>query len=301
MDLENQIKFAAMLVKRLKPNVPQEFIEIQQYMTSDAPSQDSFCKLVSRSPERVAELLKLAKKACKADDGQDFSSLKQIAHVYGLYPLYALYLAMVVEGMASTKEEINIMNYNRNVALASAQIAHWIYGLTPPEAYLIGLLHNIGSLMGVRHDKNYQSLFVKQVFYPYSGVNLEVKKLQTSHCLIGALQVKSWGLRNEISKAIILHHDHNYIAKTSGNKTVRQYTAMLKLANFVTVLRNNVEAMTPELLEYRDLAKQGLEDIPVKQVIKAAVSALENFGEELEFLSVYEEALIAEAQGENYV
>ncbi|MGC9385840.1 MAG: HDOD domain-containing protein [Hydrogenovibrio sp.] len=153
-------------------------------------------------------------------------------------------------------------------------------------------MHNIGSVMGVRLDDHYQDIFAQQVFYPYAGLQYEVHRLQTQHSLMGALLIKNWGLRNEISKAVILHHDRDYLSKTEKHPNVRQITAMLKLANYVALLSHNAESITPELLNYRDNAKRGLENLPLEQVMNAAQAAIETFGCKLDFLEPYEENLI---------
>jgi HD-like signal output (HDOD) protein len=282
MTLEERIKRASLLLAKIQPKVPNELIQIQELMSKPNPNLKDFCALVMQSPDFHGLLVQTANEICTPDI--PFTDVKKIAHIYGLYPTYSLYVSLFIEKTFSqSPEERFAIQYSRNAAIACSQLAYWIYDVTPPEAYLIGLMHNIGWIMGLRLSKNYCKIINKQIFAPLSGYAIEDKLLSTTHSHMGAILLKRWGLNSDASKAILLHHDKDYLAKTAQHPKIRDLCAMLMLSNFIVVSHTDLELITPELITYRDLAKQGLEKLP-KQAIKAAQSALERLGHPLELI-----------------
>lgn len=86
------------------------------------------------------------------------------------------------------------------------------------EAFLCGLLHDIGKLLMLRHD---EKLYAQTREAPAEGETLELEKelFGYNHAQIGALVTKRWGLPEEISHAIYSHHQpseaaqHVYMAR----------------------------------------------------------------------------------------
>jgi len=108
---------------------------------------------------------------------------------------------------------------------ASALDRFWLHSLTcahlarrlavaidysePEEAYLCGLLHDLGKLViGVRHGKAFTTMQEIRHFArsPREIPELEQQLFNTDHCELGAALVESWRLRSFFADAIRFHH-----------------------------------------------------------------------------------------------
>ncbi|MCP5451354.1 MAG: HDOD domain-containing protein [Gammaproteobacteria bacterium] len=108
---------------------------------------------------------------------------------------------------------------------ASALDQFWLHSLTcahlarrlavtidysePEEAYLCGLLHDLGKLViGVRHGKAFTAM--QEIRHlarsPHEIPELEQHLFNTDHCELGAALVETWRLRSFFADAIRFHH-----------------------------------------------------------------------------------------------
>ena len=86
------------------------------------------------------------------------------------------------------------------------------------EAFLCGLLHDIGKLLMMRHD---EKLFmqVNEIRHEAQSLESEKELFGYTHAQLGALMTKRWGLPEEIGFAIYSHHQpseanqHVYMAR----------------------------------------------------------------------------------------
>ncbi|QQS53811.1 MAG: HDOD domain-containing protein [Candidatus Competibacteraceae bacterium] len=79
----------------------------------------------------------------------------------------------------------------------------------PEEAYLCGLLHDLGKLVvGVRHGKAFTAM--QEIRHlarsPHEIPELEQRLFDTDHCELGAALVGTWRLRSFFADAIRFHH-----------------------------------------------------------------------------------------------
>jgi signal transduction histidine kinase/HD-like signal output (HDOD) protein len=80
------------------------------------------------------------------------------------------------------------------------------YG-SPDEAYLSGMLHNVGQLvLWLNFPKEYASVVVAERDEAQL-IALEEKHLGTTHSEVGAWLVNSWELQSFMSDAVLYHHD----------------------------------------------------------------------------------------------
>jgi len=108
-------------------------------------------------------------------------------------------------------------SFNRNIqftwlrSLVCANLAERIAKLTgydkPGEAFLAGLLHQVGMLLLLlNRDKEYLPLIDRYYEETENFCALEQRELQLDHCELGAALVDSWGLDSFIADAIQFQH-----------------------------------------------------------------------------------------------
>lgn len=101
--------------------------------------------------------------------------------------------------------EMMLWEHSVAVAVASREIMLTLRLRGLEEGFLCGLLHDLGKLMFLRHDRSYEDLL------PYGDehelLSGEMAMFGYSHAQVGALAAKRWNLPDEISHTIYYHHN----------------------------------------------------------------------------------------------
>ncbi len=94
------------------------------------------------------------------------------------------------------------------VARASQFIAEQIHFEYPGIAYTVGLLHDIGKIIiAVYFPEHYYKIIDLQSEKNVRIILAERKVLQTDHTMIGKILCDQWNFSEDISNAILHHHD----------------------------------------------------------------------------------------------
>ncbi len=127
-------------------------------------------------------------------------------------------------------------------ALLSRNIAVAIGDPNPSEAYLAGLLHDIGKLLlWMAFPGSYAPLLLKGIRCHNARLAfLEEEKLHVNHCQAGAWLCEQWQLPTLIADAIRFHHH--------PLDEVRQALPLTRIIAFSDLLSHN-EPETPECIE----------------------------------------------------
>jgi signal transduction histidine kinase len=92
-------------------------------------------------------------------------------------------------------------------AILARRIAKKISYNSPEEAFLAGILHDIGELLLWSHFCKPYSKILEQWTDPNERKVAEKRTIGADHCELGAWLTKEWHLNRNISDAISLHHD----------------------------------------------------------------------------------------------
>ncbi len=118
--------------------------------------------------------------------------------------------------------------YCASVAQAIAKVCNYS---SPAEAYMAGLLHDIGQfILAAVYPKKYTSAFALLTEDEYFR-DLEFDELQCTHQQVGAEFLKKHGVNNFVSDAVLYHHEPvEHIADTHP---------LVKIINLSNSLTNN--------------------------------------------------------------
>lgn len=105
----------------------------------------------------------------------------------------------------------NFLRHFWRRSLISANFAKVLATLTsyeaPEEAYLCGLLSDVGQLMLLTdHEASYLPLLAKN-FSDQQLLKAEIESFQTSHCELGGELIESWELSEFMADALRYHHE----------------------------------------------------------------------------------------------
>lgn len=262
------------------PTLPEELVLLQQALHAKYPNTVTIANLIAHNSELLADFLKLVNTNVTSEKNP-IKDAKAAVNVLGLDEIYNLFVSSCLTRIvAQNSAEKAIMNLSAQAGIAAAEMAFWVYDVSRSEAYMAGLMQDIGAIYMARlYDEEYHQLFAKYAAAPLSTLPKEESIYQTSHVYVGTYLAKKWQFDPDIYKAIMLHHDAEFIAKTAQEPKVRHLVGLMMVANFIVISANGDQYLTPELKAYRDLGLSAL-NLP-ENALKAATSAVLKWGNSL--------------------
>lgn len=92
-------------------------------------------------------------------------------------------------------------------AIFARKIAKKLDYNSPEEAFLAGILLDIGTLVLWTHFQKSYLKILRQPIPPAQRISLEKELMGANHCEVGAWLIKEWNLSDYISDAVYFHHD----------------------------------------------------------------------------------------------
>lgn len=270
-------KAIAILQQITIPPLPQEIILIKEELASHYPNTVKIAGLISRNPELLNPFLELVNHRIMRPKAP-IRDARSAINLLGLDDLYTLFLAsLMAKQITETEAEREILAQGARAGIATAELSYWVQDITRAEAYLIGLTQNIGGIFLERATGDFFHFFTRQLSHPFSAYKEELDYFGTAHTFVGAIVGKRWHLSDTINKAILLHHDPQFVVHTSGDsQKIRQLVALIFVANYVVSSTLGETYITQELKEAYQLGCDLL-DLP-DTAIRAATAAVLKWG-----------------------
>jgi putative nucleotidyltransferase with HDIG domain len=204
-DIRNQL-----LVARL-PAMPQILLKLLALCETDEAGMAELAKLISNDAGMTARVLTVANSAAyHRGDGK--VDLLQALSVLGLELIKTLVISEAVfqtfHGFphASGVDLRNFWRHSLKVAVLARDVAKAMNYAQAEEAYLAGLLHDVGQLALLSSAPNdYVSLFLSN-----DGDGLCAKEqnaLHISHAEAGAWLIERWNLDSFMADTVLYHHE----------------------------------------------------------------------------------------------
>lgn len=275
--MQNEIHAAKVVLSRFSiPPLPDAIIELQQAIAAKHPNTVTIAAIIGRNPDVLADFLKLANKCCAPKE--PIKDARSAVNMLGMSELENLFLSVqLIDQLSQDEFERRMLDFSIKSGLAAAELAYWVYEVSRTEAYMAGLLQNIGAVYMYRYDAaNFERLYEQEIVLPFSTYSKELQRYRTSHSHLGVILAKKWGIDSAIAKAVLLHHDMDFILRAAHHPKVKQLTALILMANFIVIEAMDDEYIHAELKHMKELANQVLE-LP-DTALKAALSAVNKWG-----------------------
>ncbi len=276
--MQQALKVAAdILARQHTPSIPLELLELKSELNKKYPNTVTVAQLISHNPELLANFLNLANTNL-TQEKSPIMDAKVAVNLLGLDEIYNLFLSSVLSHiLAEDNYERSILQHGAKTGLAAAEMSYWVFDVSRTEAYIAGLMQNIGAIYLYRqHPDSYPEIFDAQLANPVSGFQNELERYQTSHVHIGGLLGKKWQINALIYKALLFHHDMDFGIKTVRNSQIKHLTALTILSNYIVSVCEDDHFITQELKDYRDSAKPIL-DLP-DNAYNSAMAAVNKWG-----------------------
>jgi HD-like signal output (HDOD) protein len=227
------------------PSLPHVLVDMLNACQGNHASFQNISTIISRDAAVSARVISLANTSFY-NHGTQISTLERALLVLGTDTIKTIVITASVQQFFSgfNTEHTNFLKQFWKRSLSCALIAKSLAILTsysnPEEAYLTGLLHNIGELV---LETNFSNQFVQMTHEHHDELE-RIKKekdiFAVDHASAGAWLAKEWGLSDFAVDAIEFHHAPTESIKDAHHLVKLVYLAS-HLSNDEKMLFNNVE------------------------------------------------------------
>jgi HD-like signal output (HDOD) protein len=189
----------------------QILLKLMTLCQSDDAGINELSRLVAQDPAMTAKMMGVANSSAY-HRGDSVNTLEQALMVIGTSMIKTIVInesVFQVFDKFSRTSEINLNDFWLHSLFAGVKarmLAVRMKYSNPEEAYLAGLLHDVGRLaMLAIYPKEYSQHFLARDSNDLCVV--EVRTLQASHAEVGAWLIEQWRLDSFIADSVLYHHE----------------------------------------------------------------------------------------------
>ena len=186
--------------------------EIVRLANQSSGTLDDLQKLIQADPSLVAMILRRVNSSYYRLD-QQISDLSTAARLLGVREFRNLAITVHLSRMFELSTDVGAFRvaglWSHSVAVAAAShLVSRVCGCgTPAEAYIAGLLHDIGLLLVNRHMRRRFTQVVERVRKLASTPVVEQAVYSFDHAQLGGYAARQWDFLPAVVDAIQYHHD----------------------------------------------------------------------------------------------
>ena len=253
MPLKNAIKAAQVLLTKIQmPILPESALALQNlFNESDMPDPLQVQKLISSDPFMAGELVGISNLLSRSNLSlQKVKDIEGAILRLGYIQIKNYVLSIVIKEMLSQHKIKSLSQHSQHIALITADIARYNKAIRIDEAYLLGLVHEIGSFALCEFDDAYGESFGSTLAEALTIEENEAALYGTNHSALGYVIAHTWNIPGYIAQAILLHHTLD-ITMIKSNQ-VRCSVALIELAH-VLLNQKELQAKHPDTETYQML------------------------------------------------
>ncbi|MBI4528520.1 MAG: HDOD domain-containing protein [Deltaproteobacteria bacterium] len=222
--------FREVMDKHKLPPLPVVASKVLSMIEDPNLSIREICRLLADDPALAARVLAISRSLHYAQRSAP-TSLQRAVQVLGLRNLRTVVIAAATQGLFSMSNNIseNLWSHSLAVALACRALSERVGYPETEQAFLTGLLHDVGEMILIHGDPQGFERVVREV--QQNKVSLLVVEKRTyvfDHAFIGFTLLDSWNLDPEMGQAILTHHD----GAENGNP--KELATILASANYLS-------------------------------------------------------------------
>ncbi len=261
------------------PVLPEVAAKVLVLVRDSNSSSVDLERLIARDAAISVKVLRIANSALFGFSGS-ISTLSRALLVLGFNTLRTIVVAASTESLYRTKgshfKEQLLWEHSLAVAIAARVLARECRFVGAEEAFLAGLLHDIGKTVLDRNEgERYQAVIESVYNNGTTFLAAEKELLGYDHAEVGALILRRWNLAPALESAVKYHHEPE---SAEDEPTL---CAIVSLANSLCVKLG----IGPERLPDLDLLSLGptlLLELDAEQLERIAATTLEQIAAERE-------------------
>ena len=253
--------------------LPHIVTRLVQLVNDDESTLQDFEEVIRLDPALVARLLTLVNSSYFGLT-RKVDSISRAVALLGMKNLHNIAVTDAIQGMLrsdSGSTEFSpqrLWLHSAASGICCKMIAERIFTLNGDDAYLCGILHDIGLIVEMEAARESFLHLVDQLAPGGPPIiELEHELLATDHCQIGYILAKEWRIPDAIAEAIRdHHHDSGQITPQSPTGILQMSEYIIQQLNFPAIKEGLANSLVPTLAahiqsnveEYKVLA----EDLP---------------------------------------
>jgi putative nucleotidyltransferase with HDIG domain len=217
-------------------SLPQALSEILRELDKDNFSAQSLAQIILKDPSLTGRVLRMANSPYYYRLGETTNIIQAIS-VLGVTTVKCLALSSSIFDPAKISEKSGVdakafFSSTLTVAAASEKIAQTIKYGAPEEAFIAGLLHDIGVLFFLHHyPREYRRIIDKNV-KAKTLVEAEIEMFDIDHCEVGARLANVWRLPEYIAKSAAAHHRVHELDRNDTLSNIVRLAVLLSKESF---------------------------------------------------------------------
>lgn len=267
------------------PSLPVVAIKLLKLTRDDDSSTGDLVRLIETDPAITAKILRIVNSAAYGLS-QKIVSIKHAIVLLGFAVIRSLAMEVVLYDQIIHRRghqsfnRVNFWQHCLTVATLCRALAERLNYPDTEEAYIAGLLHDIGKIVTETYGRVTYSDFLGQADNQEGLlIDIEQKLIGLSHNDIGAYVCQQWGLPENVVLALKLHH-HRF-AHLPLNLQQQQLIAMVSLADFISWLlgAGSVRIARNSILQPEVERLIPLKEINLQELIGAANNEIKDISE----------------------
>jgi HD-like signal output (HDOD) protein len=192
-------------------SLPQSLSQILNMVGQDDFSVDDLTRVILKDPGLTSKILKMVNSAFYHRNAR-IATVNQAVMMLGIIQVKCLALSASVfrPDILANKYKIDVkdlFSHFISVALGSRMLAEATGMESTEEAFIAGLLHDIGVVYLIHHfPADYQDVLSRLDKYPRL-LDAERDILGTDHAALGRILAEKWNFPEPLTEAIALHHE----------------------------------------------------------------------------------------------
>lgn len=194
------------------PSVPQLLTKLLETLQDENSGLEQLASLIEMDVVISARVLEVANSAAYRRDQKPVLSIRTGIMILGWDMVKMLTLSIVCQRMfndyyeQSSQDIEHYWYHSLRCAVIAKSLAAKTQTAAPEEAYIAGLMHNIGRLALLCGFKNkYPPFFAIDDSLP-GYIESELAHFGIDHCELGAWIIRDWNIRSFLGDAVAYHH-----------------------------------------------------------------------------------------------
>ncbi len=191
-------------------SLPQVLAEVVRVADDDASTASDIADIIMKDPALTARMLRISNSAYYGQ-GREVTTINQAVVTLGIRAVKAMALSSGIYGLFEISQPVvdrlRFWRHSLEVAIACREIAQACSYRPSEEAFIAGLMHDIGILVLESNFSDQFSRVWKLVESGESLVKLEEAAWGTNHSRVAKFLLTQWKLPSLLGDAISKHHE----------------------------------------------------------------------------------------------
>jgi HD-like signal output (HDOD) protein len=192
-------------VREKLPVSPLAGLDAMRLLRSDDVCLDQIDRVLKADPVISAHLIRVANSALLSY-GQETRTVNQAIGRIGIERTTLHVCALAMKHMYSSPALQRIWNHSVMAAQAARQVAGMTRAVSPDEASLLGLIHDIGQIALAGLGAAYERARTPKLASGLPLLEAEEELCGFTHAHVGADMLASWGFPPDLVEAVRFHH-----------------------------------------------------------------------------------------------